>query len=248
MDAQMIFTTRTLLDATHVDRWGRMRPSALLEIMQETAGDHAALLGVGRDVLAPRGLFWAIVRQTIEINRLPGIGETVLAETWPGPPSRTAYPRYMVGRTAQGEELFRAVALWLLMDVQTRAMVLPGGSGIQVPGLIRGGELANPTGIAPRAYDNQERRRVRYSELDCNGHLSNTKYLNWMEDLLPAQWHRNHMLSQVHVCYINEATDNQEITLNWTLEDGAMALEGRRDSEAAVQRVFALRALYRQLG
>ena len=121
------------------------------------------------------------------------------------------------------------------------AMVLPGGSGIQVPGLIRGGELANPTGIAPRAYDNQERRRVRYSELDCNGHLSNTKYLNWMEDLLPAQWHRNHMLSQVHVCYINEATDNQEITLNWTLEDG-------RDSEAAVQRVFALRALYRQLG
>ncbi len=221
MDAQMIFTRRTLLDATHVDRWGRMRPSALLEIMQETAGDHAALLGVGRDVLAPRGLFWAIVRQTVEINRLPGIGETVLAETWPGPPSRTAYPRYMVGRTAQGEE---------------------------VPGLIRGGELANPTGIAPRAYDNQERRRVRYSELDCNGHLSNTKYLNWMEDLLPAQWHRNHMLSQVHVCYINEATDNQEITLNWTLEDGAMALEGRRDSEAAVQRVFALRALYRQLG
>ena len=75
-----------------MDRWGRMRPSALLEIMQETAGDHAALLGVGRDVLAPRGLFWAIVRQTIEINRLPGIGETVLAETWPGPPSRTAYP------------------------------------------------------------------------------------------------------------------------------------------------------------
>lgn len=150
MDSNLIFTRKTLVDATHVDRWGRLRPASLLEIMQETAGDHAALLGVGRNLLDPRGLFWAIVRQTVEIRRLPGIGETVVAETWPGPPSRTAYPRYMVGRTPQGEELFRAVALWLLMDVNTRAMVLPSGSGIQVPGLLRGGELANPVGIAPR--------------------------------------------------------------------------------------------------
>ena len=171
MDSNMVFTRKTLVDATHVDRWGRMRPASLLEVMQETAGDHAALLGVGRDRLDPRGLFWAIVRQTVEIRRLPGIGETVLAETWPGPPSRTAYPRYMVGRTSQGEELFRAVALWLLMDVNTRAMVLPSGSGIQVPGLLRGGELANPMGIAPRVYDNRELRRVRYSEPVSYTHL-----------------------------------------------------------------------------
>ena len=72
MDNNMIFTRKTLVDATHVDRWGRMRPASLLEVMQETAGDHAALLGVGREQLDPRGLFWAIVRQTIEIHRLPG--------------------------------------------------------------------------------------------------------------------------------------------------------------------------------
>ena len=45
MDSNLIFTRKTLVDATHVDRWGRMRPASLLEVMQETAGDHAALLG-----------------------------------------------------------------------------------------------------------------------------------------------------------------------------------------------------------
>ena len=55
MDNNMIFTRKTLVDATHVDRWGRMRPASLLEVMQETAGDHAALLGVGREQLDPRG-------------------------------------------------------------------------------------------------------------------------------------------------------------------------------------------------
>lgn len=68
---------------------------------------------------------------------------------------------------------------------------------------------------------------MRYSELDCNGHLSNTKYLNWMEDLLPTQWHRDHALSKVHICYLNEARADQEIALSWVLEDEALALEGR---------------------
>ena len=57
MDSNLIFTRKTLVDATHVDRWGRLRPASLLEIMQETAGDHAALLGVGRNLLDPGGCF-----------------------------------------------------------------------------------------------------------------------------------------------------------------------------------------------
>ncbi len=83
-------------------------------------------------------------------------------------------------------------------------------------------------------------------ELDCNGHLSNTKYLNWMEDLLPTQWHRDHALSKVHICYLNEARADQEIALSWVLEDEALALEGRRDTGETTNRVFALQALYRQ--
>ena len=162
-----------------------------------------------------------------------------------------------VGRRAIGEGVVHGgeFGLYILLaqadqgkglDHDLRHMVLPSGSGIQVPGLLRGGELANPMGIAPRVYDNQELRRVRYSELDCNGHLSNTKYLNWMEDLLPTQWHRDHALSKVHICYLNEARADQEIALSWVLEDEALALEGRRDTGETTNRVFALQALYRQ--
>lgn len=247
MASELIYTRSTPVDATHVDRWGRMRPSALLEIMQETAGAHAQALGAGREDLMEKNLFWAVVRQTLEIHRLPCMGETLVTETWPGPPSRTAFPRYMTGRTPEGEPLFRAVTLWLFMDYNTRAMVLPGASGIQLPSLLRGGELANPAGIAPRAYPNLERRRVRYSELDCNGHLSNTKYLNWMEDLLPGAYHQHHSLSRLHICYVSEALEGQEVSLNWALENDQLSLEGSREQESAAHRVFALRAEYRNL-
>lgn len=244
MDRDLIFTRTLRLDATQVDRWGRMRPASLLEILQEASGDHAQMLGAGRDALGDKGLFWAVVRQTLEIQRLPTLGETMVVETWPGPPSRVAFPRYLTGRTPEGEPLFQAVALWLFMDRHSRAMVLPSASGVQLPGLLRGGELANPVGIAPRQYPNLERRVVRYSELDCNGHLSNTKYLNWADDLLPGAYHEKHTLSRLHICYISEALEGQQIDLNWDLCQDLLCLEGQRTENGKIHRVFALKAQY----
>lgn len=242
---ELVYTKSVYVDSAHADRFGYLRPSALLEILQEAAGEHAALLGLDRMTLLEKDLFWAIVRQSLEITRLPAIGETVVVETWPGKPSRTAFPRHIVGRTPDGELLFRAVALWLFMNWKTRAMVLPAASGLEVPGLSREGELPNPTGIAPKAYPNAEIRRVRYTELDCNGHMSNTKYLNWMDDLLPLAYHESHMLMRLQICYLNEALDGQEVALSWALEDDVLSLEGK--SAADNHRIFALKAAYRAL-
>lgn len=247
MDPLLIYTKTIKLDATQVDAFGRMRPSALLEITQEAAGEHANLLGVGRDALGSHGLFWAIVRQVVHIHRMPLLGQTVHVTTWPGPAGRTAFPRYVRATTPEGEALFEAVALWLFMNRETRAMVLPAASGVQVPGQLLGMEMPLPTGIAPRQYDNRELRRVRFSELDCNGHLSNTKYANWLEDLLPGSYHRDHTLERLHICYLNEALEGQDIALHWTMEDGSLALEATRDLEDGKHRVFALRAQYKTL-
>lgn len=244
MENQLIFTKTTPVTAVMADRWGRLRPSALLEVIQQTATDHANALGMGRDLLGPRGLFWAIVRQSMEICRLPCMGETLLTETWPAPPSRTAFPRHMIGKTPEGEILFRSVALWVFMDVNKHSMVLPSASDVSVPGIRREYELPLPTGIASRACQHQEVRRVRYSELDCNGHLTNTRYLNWMEDLLPAAYHRDHSLRKLHICYLSEALEDQEVRLDWSLEGSLLSLEGHRDQAGTAHRVFALRAEY----
>ena len=60
------------------------------------------------------------------------------------PTTRTAYPRSTIAYDADGKECFRAISLWVLMDTQNRSMVLPGKSGVDVAGLLRGCELAVP--------------------------------------------------------------------------------------------------------
>lgn len=242
---ELIYRRKESINTSLADCFGRLRPSALLSIMQEAAGMHCIALGAGRDVLGSRGLFWAVIRQKVEIERLPVIGETMVVETWPGEATHAAYPRYTMAMTESGEILFRAAALWLIMDAGSRAMILPGKSGIVVPGLSRENQLAAPGSLPPVPMSNELTRQVRYSELDVNGHMSNTKYLDWMEDLFPASYHREHPLAEFQISYLSEAREGQEISLRWDArDDGELRLEAIRPGSGKTDRVFALRARY----
>ena len=178
----------TLTDL-HLDCYRRLKPSVLLYFAQEVSGNHAAMLGTDWETLAQKNLFWAIIRHKVQITRLPEAGETITLETWPMPTTRVAYPRATVAYDAQGNELFKTTAIWVLMDLQTRSMVLPGKSGVEVPGILRGIELDAPASIPAKVLEHTASRTVGYTELDRNGHMNNTKYLEWISDLLPSSFH-----------------------------------------------------------
>ena len=237
--------TLTDMDA---DCFGRMKLSTLLTCAQEVAGKHSALLGADYDYLQAKNLFWAVSRHAVQITRLPLLGETVTVETWPMPTTRVAYPRSLVAFDADGNELFRAISLWVLMDVKNRAMVLPGKSGVEVSGYLTGGELAAPHSLVPREMPNTVNRTVTYTCLDRNGHMNNTRYLDWVEDLLPASFHREATPRELVICYLNEARESQVLQLNWELsEDGCLQVDAHRentDMPGNHQRVFSAQVRY----
>lgn len=233
------------ISAPDADCFGRLKPSSILQMMQEAAEAQCQALALDWKSLAERHLFWAVTRQSVCIRRLPCTGETITIETWPGITTRVAYPRSCLAYDAQGNEVFRAMGLWVLMDLDSRAMVLPGKSGILVKGIRREQELAAPASIPPAVLSHTAVRQARYSELDCNGHLNNARYLDWMEDLLPAAFHRQHPLAAFTVCYFNEVREGQTVELGWNLDNGELRLEGRRQQEDGIfHRAFAIRAHY----
>ena len=129
-----IYRQNLTLNDSCVDRYGRMKPSMVLFCAQEVAGKHSELLGAGFDDLAQKGIFWAVIRQKVQITRLPVGGETITLETWPMPTTRVAYPRSTVAYDENGNECFRAISLWVLMDMDKRSMILPGKSGVTLEG------------------------------------------------------------------------------------------------------------------
>lgn len=238
-----VFRKEYKIDAIHLDCYGRTKPSVLLFFAQEVAGQHCTELALDWDTLSGRRMFWAVIRNRVQISRLPVAGESITVETWPMPTTRTAYPRSTIAYDEQGSEVFRAISLWVLMDMDSRGMILPGKSGVEVCGTLRGNELAAPASIVPKVLKTQVHRRVSYTDLDRNGHMNNTRYLDWIDDLLPSGFHAGHPIREFTICYLSEAVEGQDLQIHWELSEGSClqvdALRQRTDVSEKQERVFS---------
>jgi medium-chain acyl-[acyl-carrier-protein] hydrolase len=244
----MQFRQKVTLSAEHVDRFGRCKASTLLYFAQEAATGHCDLLKLDWDTMAAKKLFWAVIRTHVLVTKLPQLGQTVTLQTWPMPTTRTAYPRAVEILDEAGNVLVQILSLWVLMDLNSRAMVLPGKSGIDVPGLLTGTELAAPGSIVPRQQETKQTRTVTFSELDRNGHMNNTRYLDWVNDLLPSTFHEGHPIKEFTVCYLNEALEGQALELSYGMdENGIFQVDGchwRTDDNSQKTRVFSVNAAF----
>ena len=229
---------------TMTDCYGDLKLSALLYLAQDAAGEHCKELALDWDAMAQKQMFWAVIRHRVQITRLPKEGEKIRVQTWPMPTTRVAFPRSTVAYDENGRELFRAISIWVIMDRNTRGMILPAKSGILVPGVSFGNELPAPRSLAPQGLSSGENRQVRYMDLDKNGHMNNTRYLDWVADLLPSKFYGAHQPKELVICYNQEALEGQEIHLQWELNgNGELTVDGHRVGQNE-ERVFSVQVTF----
>ena len=236
-----VYTTHFPVTTLHVDCFGRCKPSSLLRFTQDAAEEHCHHLGTDWDTMAKKRYFWAVIRQRIQVTRYPKAGETVTVKTWPMPTSRVAYPRAAEGFDEAGNSLFKVISIWVIVDMDSRTMVLPGKSGVDVAGTVLGTELKAPGGLPAGDFTGCTRRTVSYSDLDVNGHMNNTRYLDWVCDLLPSGFHKDHPMKAATICYMTEALEGQQLDLHWSGED-VLRVDGsvpQTDVNPAHTRIFS---------
>lgn len=222
--------------------YGNWKLSALLHQVQEISGAHCDALGLTRCGLAEKGLFWAVLRHRLAIGRLPRVGETVFLQTWPIEQTRTAYPRAVRALDGDGNILFQTASLWVLMDMESRAMVLPDKSGVTIPGEVVPGALLLPRSLHPGTAQAQTVWTVSPEDLDINGHVNNASYLAHTEELVQA-WQKEKVPKEVTLCYLAENRLGQQITLSYGWDEtGCMTVDGfrpRTDDPTRKERVYA---------
>ena len=240
-----IYEQEFTIEQIHVDRYNNAKLSVLLYFIQEAAGSHCNLLCVDHDVLALKHMFWAVSRNKVQVTRLPRLNERITVQTWPMPTTKVAFPRSVVAYDAQGNELFRSISLWVLMDDRTRAMILPGKSGIVVDGTLTGNELTVPHSLSFRSREHSQDRTVCYSHLDRNGHMNNTYYLDWVADLLPSAFHKGHPPLEFTVCYLQEAREADTLSLGYEMTDGhILTVDATRRNSEKTERIFSAQIIF----
>lgn len=93
-----------------------LKPSAILNFFQETAGINSSLLGVGYPDLRPRGLFWVLSKIYVELTEPVYYGDTVQIATWPHEPNKAIFERsFLVCKiTNRACARFRVGVCWTL--------------------------------------------------------------------------------------------------------------------------------------
>lgn len=195
-----------------VDAFGLLSAPALSGWLQEAAGRHADLLGVGVEVLQARGLTWVLARQAVVVDRPVALGERAEVVTWPSGADRLSALRDFEVRVG-GEVRARAVTQWIVLDLATRKPVRPGS--VLPMELVEQMEHVLPLHSGrPGAPDPPEVERpftTRYRDIDRNLHVTNASYVEWACEAIPEETWRARRIRAVEAHFIAECLHGSHI-------------------------------------
>ena len=203
---------------------GQVRPGDLAREMEKITEEHLGILGLSRDKLKAEGKIWVIAWTQIHISRLPALGEQVILRIWPGRMKAMMQVRKYGFYTAHGDLLACASSLFVMMDANTRGFAAPSKILKYLPVVEIPGEPDLPPMRLefPAELGETRQRTVAAEEIDLNGHMNNTHYLDWMNGLLED----NRMPKSIWVQYIKELMEGQEVALHYKMQDGTLYVRG----------------------
>jgi acyl-CoA thioesterase FadM len=191
-----------------VDARGRLTTTALGRWMQETAEVNAASLGAGFDDLRAAGQTWVLVGVLMRLARSPRWRERVELVTWPRTLERRRALRDFRLHAPDGEVLATATTAWYCLDLTTGRPVdpqrwrtgdWPAGERAterdpaRLPGLDDAGDEVTEIAVP-----------LRWSDLDLNGHLTNTRYHELLLESYPADWLAAHAIAELELNFMAE--------------------------------------------
>jgi medium-chain acyl-[acyl-carrier-protein] hydrolase len=200
------FTLAAAAGSTRLERlW------ELLDAMQETAGRHAEILGVGVRDLHAKGLTWVLARMHVQVAAVPAAGDAVRIATWPAGRHRLFAVREFQLTDEAGAEVLRATSAWALMNMATRR---PARLDPHLPVYSRhpGRMLADDFAPLPPVERPGATAffRAAAADIDINDHVNNTVYLDWALRAAPDDVRGRRPLS-LEVAFLGEARLGDEV-------------------------------------
>ena len=204
------------------DQYGRMQPTAILDIFQDMAILHAEEIGIGRDSMVAQGVFWAVVRSKMEIVHDPKHFQVVNVRTWPHSLSRFSFIRDFEMTDEQGEVLVKASQEWVLMDIQTRKFCSAKDFYHGPTDFCEDRMFEKRIRKAPD-FDEGNRPTCiitpSYTDIDLNGHVNNAMYANFAVNALnPGP---DGTLHTFQIDYRHEVVPDEPLEL-FLLEEGGL--------------------------
>ena len=184
-----------------------LKPASFMDLAQEAANTHAAILGFGYDDLIQSRTAWILSRLNIHFLKSPRWRDFVLTDK-------------------EGNECIKATTSWLVLNLDTRRLV-------RDPKLMDEGTTCSDNALeTPAAKVQMPKDKeaefvmdhvVSYSDVDLLGHTNNAMYVHWAMDALDYSLTSCTPLKELTINFNHETKAGETVKLYRTeaeMEDG----------------------------
>lgn len=180
--------------------------TSLIDYFNDVATFQSEDLGIGIDYMTKNNMAWILYKWDISVNRYPKYGEKVTVKTEPcGVRKFYAYRKFQI-TDSNGQVLANAKSIWLLINIKERKPLRINEHLINTYGLNDDNnecfKIDNIDKISEA--ENTIEFKVRYSDIDTNGHVNNEKYAAWLIESVPLEVVLNYTLRNMKITYRKE--------------------------------------------
>ncbi|MBQ5896142.1 MAG: hypothetical protein IIW75_06210 [Bacteroidaceae bacterium] len=179
-----------------------MRPTAMLDLMQEAANVNASTLGFGYDEMINSNTAWVLSRTHVKFINTPRWRQEVNLKTWHKGVSKLFHLRDFILSDMEGNPMVLATTSWLIIDMNTRRLVRNNDLSLSDTAMdaieTPADKVVIPVDIEPELV---RKHPITWSEIDTNGHVNNVKYVVWAIDAVKAEDIKERPLKELLINY-----------------------------------------------
>lgn len=210
------------------DREKRVRVAALLSKLAAYAGYDYDARGLTHEYLKALREVFLLSRVALRIHHCPMVRDVLTITTWENGAKGAHMQRVFQMKNQNDEVCVSAKSDWILVNPETRKILRPNSF------------TAKKLTVCPVEIDCPEpkkillpregteylgKRKVRWSDLDGNGHLYSGNYGDIIWDYLPEDLQLQ-VPKEFYINYSKEATLGEELELRGIRENGGYRMEG----------------------
>jgi|GEM_PF-360759 len=209
----LITTCPFTVTSADTDLMGRIRLGALANLLIQSAILSADRLGFGYRGLQRRQLFWVLIRLSLQIDRPLWWYDQVEVETWPKDIKGILYLRDFILRDRDQRVVVRGTSGWLPLERGSKRPRRLAGPDAEVFARLRDRHAISnpPVRLSPVKGGRYRTIPVRYYDIDLNQHVTSTRYLDWMMNEFPADFHRQYYPRTLSVNYLKETLPGETL-------------------------------------
>lgn len=176
------------------DKTQRMTMQMLLNLLIQVSGEQSNELGLTEEKMTEMGVAWIVLQHMFTVTRMPVTNEVITVETSAKQYNKFFCYRDFIVTNQAGETLVALTMVFAVLDIEKRKMTHISDEMVaryEAPLVKRPIRTPRPLLIDEEIVDSST-YRVRYFDIDANNHVNNSKYVEWMFDMLGADFLSQH--------------------------------------------------------